>query len=118
MLRSTGPHKADFAYEIDRIHSLRTNTDLIEHNNVGDTEIPLLRCDLSVSKLKSGDITTTGLYMNSQTFSNLQIRPVLKNFFHSMHIDLRDTSVDKMPFLSGGITSLVLKFRKSSHIHF
>ena len=30
--------------------------------------------------------------MNYQTFSNLQFRPLLKISFHSIHIDLRDTS--------------------------
>ena len=56
--------------------------------------------------------------MNYQTFSNLQIRPVLKNSFHNIHIDLRDTIGGKVPFLSVGITRLVLMFRKASNIHF
>ena len=56
--------------------------------------------------------------MNYQTFSNLQFRPLLKNSFHSFHIDLRDTSGDKTPFVSVGITRLVLMFRKASNIHF
>ena len=33
--------------------------------------------------------------MNYQTFSNLQFRPLLKNSFHSIQIDLRDTSGKK-----------------------
>ena len=56
--------------------------------------------------------------MNYQTFSNLQFRPLLKNSFHSIHIDLRDTSGQKTPFISFGITRLVLMFRKVSNIHF
>ena len=40
-------------------------------------------------KAKGGDIITTAQYMNYQTFSNLQFRPLLKNSFHSIHIDLR-----------------------------
>ena len=56
--------------------------------------------------------------MNYQTFTNLQFRPLLKNFFHSIHIDLRDTSGEKIPFVSVGITRLVLMFRKASNIHF
>ena len=36
---------------------------------------------LFISKLKSGDIITTGQYMNSRTFSNLQYRTLLKIFF-------------------------------------
>ena len=56
--------------------------------------------------------------MNYQAFSNLQFRPLLKNFFLSMSIDLRDTSVEKIPFVSVGISRLVSMFRKASNIHF
>ena len=117
-LRGKGPHKPEFAYDIVRIHSLMIYTDVFEYNIVGDTKTPLLRCFPFVSKLKSGDIITTGQYMNYQTSSNLQFRPLLKNSFHSIHIDLRDTSGEKIPFVSVGITCLVLMFRKASNIHF
>ena len=92
MLRGKGPHKPDFVYDIVCIHSLMIYTDLVEYNIVGDTEAPLLRCFFFISKLKAGDIITTGQYMNYQTFRNLQFRPLLKISFHSIHIDLRDTS--------------------------
>ena len=100
MLRGKGPHKQKFAYDIVRIHSLMIYTDLIEYNIVGDTEAPLLRCFLSIWKLKSGDIITTGQYMNYQTFSSLQFRPLLKNSFHSIHIDFRDMSGEKILFVA------------------
>ena len=93
-------------------------SDLVEYSIVGDTKAPLLRCFPFISKLKGGDIITTGQYMNYQTFSNLQFRPLLKNSFHSIHIVLRDTSGEKIPFVSVGITRLVLMFRKASDIHF
>ena len=118
MLRRKGPHKPEIAYDIVRIHSLTIYTDLIEYKIVGDTKIPLLRCFLFNSKLKAGIIITTGQYMNYQTFSNLQFRPLLKSFFDSIHIDLRDTSGKKNPFVSLGITRLVLMFRKASNIQF
>ena len=118
MLRGKRPHKPKFAYDIVRIHSLMIYTDLIEYNIVGDTKIPLLRCIPFILKLKAGEITTTGRYMNYQTFNNLQLRPLLKNFFHSIHIDLRDTSGEKIPFVTVGITRLVLMFRKTSNFHF
>ena len=118
MLRGKGPHKPKFAYDIVRIHSLMIYTNLIEYNIVGDTKAPLLRCFPFISKLNPRDIITTGQYMNYQTFSNLQFRPLLKNSFHSIHIDLRDTSGEKIPFVSVGITPLVLIFRKASNIHF
>ena len=113
-----GPHEPEFAYDIVRIHSLTIYSDLVEYNIVGDTKVPLLRCFPFISKLKGGDIITTGQYMNYQTFSNLQFRPLLKNSFHSIHIDLRDTSGKKIPFVSVGITRFVLMFRKVSNIHF
>ena len=97
-LRRKGPHKPEFAYDIVLIHSLMIYTDLIEHNIVGDTMAPLLRCFPFISKLKSGDIITTGHYKNYQTFSNLQFRLLLKISFHSIHIDLRDTSGQKNTF--------------------
>ena len=118
MLRGKGPHKPEFAYDIVRIHSFMIYTDLIEYNIVGDIKAPLLRCFPFISKFKSGDIVTTGQYMNYQTFSNLQFRPLFKKSFHSIHIDLRDTSGERIPFVSVGITRLVLMFRKASKIHF
>ena len=117
LMRGKGPHEPTFAYDIVRIHSLMIYTDIVEYNIVGDTKAPLLRCFPFISKLKSGDIITTGQYMNYQTFSNLQFKRLLKNFFHSKHIDLRDTSAEKVPFVSLGITRLVFMFRKVSDIH-
>ena len=118
MLRGKGPQKPELAYDIVRIHSLMLYTDLIKYNIVGDTKTPMVRCFPFISKLKSGDIITTGLYMNCQTLSNLQFRPLLKNSFLSIHNELRDTSGEKQPFISVGITRLVLMFRKASNIHF
>ena len=117
MLRRKGPHKPEFAYNIVRIHSFMIYTDLIEYNIVGNTKAPLLGCFPFISKLKSGDIITTGQYMSYQTFSNLQLRPLLKNCFHSIHIDLRDTSGEKLTFVPVEITRLVLMFRKASNNH-
>ena len=118
LMKGKGPHEPQFAYDIVRIDSLTFYSDLVECSIVGDTKAPLLRCFPLISKLKGGDIITTGQYMNYQTFSNLQCRPPLKNSFHSIHFDLRDTSGEKIPFVSVGITRLVLMFRKDSNIHF
>ena len=118
LMKGKGPHEPQFDYDIVRFHSLMIYSDLVEYNIVGDTKAPLLRCFPFISKLKGGDMITTGQYMNYQTFSNLQFRSLLKNFFHSIHIDLRDTSGEKIPFVSVGITPLVLMFGKASSIHF
>ena len=124
MLRGKGPHKPKIAYDIVRINSLMIYTDLIEYNVVGDTKRLMLQrflffrsssLETLVCKLK---LTTTGQYMNYQTFSNLQFRTLFKNFFHSIHIDLRVKSGEKKPFVSVGITRLALMFRKASNIHF
>ena len=92
LMKGKGPHEPQFAYDIVRVHSLMIYSDLLEDSIVGDTKAPLLRCFPLITKLKGGDIITTGQYMNYQTFSNLQFRPLLKNSFHRIHIDLRDTS--------------------------
>ena len=118
MLIGKGPHKVEFAYEIVRIHSLMINTDLIEYKIVGETHFPLLRCFPFISKLQAVDMITSGQYMNYQTFVNLQFRPLLKNSFRSVHIDLRYTSGEKKSFVIVGITCLVLMFRKAFNIHF
>ena len=93
--------------------SILSCTDLIEY-----TKAPLLHCFPFISKLMSRDIINTGQYLIYQTFSNLQFRPLLKKSFHSIHIDLRDTSGEKIPFVSVDITRLVLLFRKASNTHF
>ena len=113
-----GPYEPEFAYDIVRIHSSMIYSDLVEYSLVGETKVPLLRCFHFISNLKGGDIITTGQYMNYQTFSNLQFRPLPKNSFHSIHIDLRDTSGEKIRFVSVGITRIVSMFRKVSNIHF
>ena len=118
LIKGKGPPEPQFAYDIARIHSLMIYSDIVEYNIVGHTKGPLLRCFPFISKLMGGDIITTGQYMNYQTFSNLQFRPLLKNSFYSIHNDLRDPSGEKIPFVSVGITRLVLMFRQASNIHF
>ena len=118
LMKRKCPHEPQFAYDIVRIHSLMIYNDLVEYSIVEDTKAPLLRCFPFISKLKGGDIITTGQYLNYQTFSNLQFRPLLKISFQRIHIDLRDTSCEKIPFVSVGITRLVLMYRKVSSIHF
>ena len=92
LMLGKGPHEPQFAYDIGRVHSLMIYSDLVEYNIVGETKAPLLRCVPCFLKLKGGDIITTGQYMNYQTFSNLQFRPLFKNSFHIIHFDLRDPS--------------------------
>ena len=117
MLRGKEPHKPEFAYDIFRIHSVMINTDLIDYNILGDMKAQLLRCFFT-SELKAGDLITNGQYMNYQTFSNLQFRPLLKHSFHSIHIDLRDTSGETLLFVIVGSTLLVLLFKNICNIQF
>ena len=110
-------HKINIAYNIVRKHYPKINTVLIEYNIVGETKAPLLPCFLSISKLKPGDVLFIGLYMNYQTFSNLQFRPLLKIVFHSILIDLKNASGGKKLFVSLGIIRFVLMFRKAKNFH-
>ena len=107
LMLGKGSHEPQIAYDIVRIHSLMIYSDLVEYSIVGDAKTALLRSFPSISRLKGGDIITTGQYMNYQTFNNLQIRPLPKISVQSIHIDLRDTSGEKTPFVSVGITRLV-----------
>ena len=117
LMRGKSSHEPTFAYDVVRIHSLMIYNDIVEYNFVGETKFPLLRCFPFISKPKSGNIKNSGQYMNYQTFSNLQYRRLWKNSFHSIHIDLRDTSGEKILFVSVGINRLVLMCKKVSDIH-
>ena len=72
------PLEPKFGYDIVRILSLMIYSDLVEYNIVEDTKAPLLRCFSFISKLKGGDIITTGRYMNYQTF---RLDPCSKTLF-------------------------------------
>ena len=99
MLRGRGPHEPEFAYDIVRIHSLVIYTDLIEYNIGGDTDDPRSIAALLsfYFEAEGWDIITAGRYMNYQTFSTLQFRPLLKNSFHNVHFDLTETNEEKNP---------------------
>ena len=118
LMSGKSPHEPNFAYDIVCIHSLMAYTDIVEYNIGGDTNTTLFRYFPVISEFKSGDILTIGQYMNYQTFSNLQFRRLLTNSIHSIHIDLRDTFGEKIPFVSVETTRLVLTFRKVSDILF
>ena len=93
-------------------------SDIIKNSIVGDTKTPSLGCILFISKVKSGDTISKGQYMNYQSFTILQFKKMLKIFFHSIKIELRDSTGEKTPFVSVGITRVVLLFRKISNNHF
>ena len=61
---------------------------------------------------------STGQYMNYQSFTNLQFKKLLKNSFHTIKIELKDTTGEKFPFVSVRITRVVLLFRKILDNHF
>ena len=99
LMRGKEPHEPTFVYDIVRIHSLMVYTDIVEYNIVGDTKAPLLHCFPFISKLKSGDIITTGQYMNYQIFSNPQFRRVYKTLFTADTL-LCETRLVRKNFLS------------------
>ena len=111
------PHFPKFPYDIVRIHTLMIYSDIVEYNIVGDTKAALLRCIPFISKVKNGDIISTGQYMSYQNFPNLQFKKTLKNSFHSIKLELRDSYDEKVPFNSVGVTRAVLMSRKTSDDH-
>ena len=113
-----GPQRHEVGNDFVSLRYLIIHTDLVENNIVGDIKAPLLRCFLFTSRIKAGDVITTRQYMNYQSFSILQFSSLNRKFFRSIHIDFRDTSGEKRPFLSVGITRLVLIFKKASNIRF
>ena len=113
-MSGAGPHFPKFPYDIVRIHTLMIYSDIVEYNIVGDTKAALLRCIPFISKIKKGDIISTGQYMNYQNFPNQQFKKILKNSFHSIKLELRDSYGEKIPFNSVGVTRAVQKsFRQS-----
>ena len=118
IMKGKGPHYPRYSYDIIRTHSLMVYSDITEKNIVGDTKTPLLRCIPFISTVKNGDIISTGRFMKYQYFTNQQFEKLLKNSFQSIKIELRDTTGEKIPFVSVGITQVVLLFRKISDNHY
>ena len=118
MLREQRPHKPEIPYDIVRIPSLITYTDLTQNNIAGNTTARLLRCFSVTSMLKMRHIIVIGKYMNFHTYGNQHFRRSLENSFQSNLVDMRDTSGEKLPFSSVGITRLVSMVGKASNIIF
>ena len=68
--------------------------------------------------MKSVDTISTGQCMKNQSFTILQFKKLLNNFFHSIKIELRDSTGEKIPFVFVGITRVVHLFRNISNNHF
>ena len=116
MLRGTSPHKRNFAHSFVRLHPLMVLTDLTEYRTAVNAKVQSLSC-FFFSKMKARKLLITGQYMDCQRFSNLQFRPLLEKSSHSIHIDLKNTSGEKIPVVSVGITRLVLMLKKASNNH-
>ena len=67
-MKGKGPHCFQYSYAIIRKDSLMVYSDIIEYNIVGDTKTPLMRCIPFISKVKSGEINSSGQYMNYHSF--------------------------------------------------
>ena len=85
LMKGKGPHYLQYSHDTIRIHSLMIYNDIIEDNIVGDTKTPLFRCIPFISKVKSGDIISTGQY---NIISPVQIYN-LKNSQQTLSIALR-----------------------------
>ena len=80
MLRCLGPNKPEFAYDIVHIPSLMIYKDLIESIIFGQMKTLLLRC-FFYFEAQGWRLYNNWTYMNFQTFSHLQFRPLLKTLF-------------------------------------
>ena len=117
-MSGAGPHIPKFPYDIVRIHTLMIYSDIVEYNIVGDTKATLFRFFSFIFKFKNGDIISTAQYMNYQNLPNLQFIKILKNSFHSVKLELRDSYGEKVAFNSVGVTRAVLMFRRASDNRF
>lgn len=114
ILTGDNDHEAPLPIDILRFHSMMIYSDIVEYNIVGDTKAPLLRCFPLMSKVRDGSLSITQ-YMGYRSFDKIQYKKLLKTSFHSVKIELRDTSGELIPFLSVGLTRLTLEFRKIPH---
>ena len=73
-MKGKGSHYPQYSYDILKTHCLMIYSDIIEDNIVGETKTPLLRCIPFISKVKKGDIISTGQCMNYQSFTNLHLK--------------------------------------------
>ena len=104
-MSGAGLHFPKFPYDIVAIHTLMIYSEIVDYNIVGDTKAALLRCNACIFKIKIGDITIT-------------ISKILKNSFHSIKLQLRDSYSEKVPFNSLSVTRAVLMFRTNSYNRF
>ncbi|MEN0051323.1 MAG: hypothetical protein AAF806_29935 [Bacteroidota bacterium] len=106
--------ESDYPADIMRFHSIMVYTDIIEHGIVGDVKAPILRSFSHIPKLRGLEVSPTQ-FVKTEVFNNLQLRKMLKHAFHSIKIDLRTNSGQKVPFAGVGLTKLSLLFRKISN---
>ena len=72
------PHFPQNSHDIIIVFSLMKYSDITKYNKVGDSETPLLRCFSFLSKIKIDDIISTGQYINSRSYTNLQLTKLFK----------------------------------------
>ena len=79
-MKGKEPRCPQYSYDIIRIHSLLIYIDIIEHNKIGDTKTPLLRCIPFISKVKNGDLKSTGHHIDYQSFTLYNYKVIKKLF--------------------------------------
>ena len=70
------PHYPQYSYDIIRIHFLMIYTDIIEYKKVGDTKNSFLHSIPLISKVKKGEIISTGQYLTYQSVTNQQFKQI------------------------------------------
>ena len=89
-MKGKGPKYLQGSYDLVRKHPFIIYSDIIDYKIVADTKILFLRCIPFISKRKSGDIISTGQYLNYQSLF--------------IKIELTGSTCEKVPFVSAGVT--------------
>ena len=112
LMSGAGPHFPKFPYDIVRIHMLMIYSDIFEYNIVGDTKAAL--CYDAFILYQRLRMETSSQPDNTWIIKVFQICSLknLKNSFHSIKLELRDSYGDNVPFKSVGVTRAMLMFRK------
>ena len=111
-----GPHVGDFPVDLEVFHTMFVNTNIVEHQIVGDAKNPLLRTIpllSQVSELPGGHkelvFDHTHIVRN---FDMLEFRPVHLHNIDRIDLELRNETGELMPFMDFGRVSATLVFKK------
>lgn len=105
-------HKGDFPVDMSSgIQLLFAYVNIITHQLVGNTKVPLLRVIDTNRRLKNGGLSQVEP-THRKVFSNLEYKKLLTTTIHSVKVELRTETGKLVPFVGIGKVLLALKFKK------